>query len=68
MVAFILPGIITEQACQEMTRALAKIQSLRQSKDLAISHHREHAGQCNPYLGRLIAHPKMMIKVRSNDI
>ena len=45
MVAFILPGIITEQACQEMTRALAKIQSLRQSKDLAISHHREHAGQ-----------------------
>ena len=36
MVTLYYAGIITEHACQEMTRALAEIQSLRQSKDLPI--------------------------------
>ena len=59
---------MTEHVCQEMTRALAGIQPLRQSKDPVLSHHNGHAGEYNPYLGSLITHPKMVIKVRSNAI
>ena len=59
---------MTEHVCQEMTRALAGIQPLRQSKDPVLSHHNGHAGEYDPYLGSLITHPKMVIKVRSNAI
>ena len=51
---------MTEHACQEMIRALADIQPLRQSKDPALSHHGGHTGEYDPYLGSLIAHPKML--------
>ena len=56
----VLPSIITEQASQEMTRALTAIQPLRESKEPAFSHHSGHAGEYDPYLGSLIAHPQML--------
>ena len=56
----VLPSIITEQASQEMTRALTEIQPLRESKEPVLSHHSGYAGEYDPYLGSLIAHPQML--------
>ena len=55
---------MTENAYQEMIKALAEIQPLRQSKDPALSHQWWAYWQYDPYLGSLICPPRMLELMR----
>ena len=57
---FFLPSVLTADTCKQLTRALARIQPLRESKDPQQRHHSGHAAEYDSYLASLIAHPQML--------
>ncbi|MEM7033784.1 MAG: phytanoyl-CoA dioxygenase family protein [Chloroflexota bacterium] len=61
---FFLTGLLTPQACDDLTSALSHIQTLAESGDYPQHHPNRYAAECNEYLASLIAHPQMLTLAR----
>jgi len=59
---FVLPGILTDEACIHLTAALADIQSLPREDEEYVP--TRYAAEYNSYLESLIGHPQMLDLVR----
>ena len=55
---FVLPGLLTEEACGRLTEALAQIQAMPRDDDEYLPSH--FSAEYNIYLESLIAHPQML--------
>ena len=59
---FVLPGLLTEEACGRLTEALAQIQELPRDDEEYLPS--RFSAEYNAYLESLIAHPQMLLLVR----
>lgn len=61
---FVLPGILTDQACKQLVRSMQHIESLiEEGKKDPLPNH--NAAEYDSYLESLIAHPQMLALARS---
>jgi hypothetical protein len=57
-----LPGLLTDEACDKLTQALARVQALQHDDPEYVPN--RYAAEFNPYLESLIGHPHLLALVR----
>lgn len=60
----LIPGLLTTQACERLTAALSRLQTLHEADPEHQPNHVRYAAECDEYMASLIGHPQMLALAR----